>query len=145
MTLPVGSFTIVPVSIGFAGILCLLSWSSDNSETATINNGVGAVLPTGSKFVSVTDAAQYTITFGNALGTTQYVVNTTTVPDPSNVIVMFDNQLEVKIARNVNAGVTSVNQTRMTGNGSPSFIITSQALFVAPPLTLLSGEDLGIL
>jgi phospholipase C len=74
---PTITLTADPTSI-LAGQSATLSWNSENTTSVTIDGGVGAVSPTGTKVVSPTATTTYTAT-ATGLGGTQTATATVTV------------------------------------------------------------------
>lgn len=74
---PTVTLTADPGSI-LAGQSSTLSWNSENATSVTIDNGVGAVSPTGTKTVSPAVTTTYTAT-ATGLGGTQTAAATVTV------------------------------------------------------------------
>ena len=76
-TTTINSFTATPSSVQLPGGLVTLTWQSpyNSSSTASIDNGVGTVLQSGSVVVNVTQPTTFTLTITNPLNLTK----TTTV------------------------------------------------------------------
>ena len=66
---PVCSMTISASSVN-KGDSATLTWTSENVDTTSIDNGIGNVATSGSKAVTVNDATTYTGTFKGTNGTT---------------------------------------------------------------------------
>jgi OOP family OmpA-OmpF porin len=82
----------------YSGQCTTLSWSTQNAAGVTIEPGVGAVDPTGTKEVCPTDNTQYTITASNAGGSTKA---STTVPvfKRTTLYINFDtNKADIRKA-----------------------------------------------
>ena len=96
----------------------------------------------------------YVAQFTNYESTVESSATVFAIPDPLPVITTGkvdgrESTLNVSVVRNLNAGQMGVNARRLTGEGTPAYIIASRV--GAPsepppsPVYLLSGDDLGVL
>jgi hypothetical protein len=71
---PLGTFTASPDTLPAGGGEVTLSWTSVNATTASIDQGIGAVPPSGSHIITVRQTTSFTLTLANSVGTQSYTV-----------------------------------------------------------------------
>lgn len=79
---PTASIIADPSTI-VSGASTVLSWSTDNADTVTIDKGVGAVASSGSRVVSPAATTTYTITAAGPCGTATSSATVRVLPAPS--------------------------------------------------------------
>jgi hypothetical protein len=86
--LPTAIFTATPSTIS-SGQSVILSWATTDAVSVTINQGIGAVAPSGFLTVTPTATTIYTLTATNPTGSAvrDAAVTVTTTPTGSNIIV----------------------------------------------------------
>lgn len=93
---PSASITASPDTIS-SGQSTTLNWQTTNATDVSIDNGVGAVDPNGSKQVSPTESVTYTLTAkgagGNQTATARVTVNAPAAPPPPPAQNMSDEQM----------------------------------------------------
>ena len=77
---PSGVFSANPTSLPAGGGDVTLTWSSVNASSASINQGIGSVSPTGSRVVHVTATTTFDLTLTSAAGTKSYIATATVDP-----------------------------------------------------------------
>jgi phospholipase C len=140
---PTITLTAAPESI-LSGQTSTLSWNSENATAVTIDNGVGAVAPTGTKAVNPTATTTYTATATGPGGTTTATA-TVTIGSGNNVQVSISaNPLTITAGQVSQLTWTSQNATSVTLNGQA--VATSGSQNVSPAGTTvytLIGTDTG--
>lgn len=71
---PLGTFTASPDTLPAEGGEVTLSWTSVNATTASIDQGIGAVPPSGTRVVTVRQTTSFTLTLANSVGSQSYTV-----------------------------------------------------------------------
>jgi phospholipase C len=116
---PSVSFTASPATIT-VGASTTLSWTSVNAASATINNGIGTVAPTGSKTVSPAQTIAYTITVtgagSGASATAQATVTVTAPGAPTVTISASPNPIIVGQSSTLTVVATNANKVVITDN-----------------------------
>jgi hypothetical protein len=83
------TFTVSPTSI-LAGQSATLQWAVNGATAISINNGIGAVGPNGSRTVTPSGSITYTLTASNSSGMVQHTANLVVTPaSPLPVIGSF--------------------------------------------------------
>ena len=85
----VTAFAASPAAVPFGGGSVTLSWSASNTNTLTIDNGVGDVTGLSSKTVSVTSPTTFTLTATNTGGTVTATTAVTVGALPAPTISSF--------------------------------------------------------
>jgi hypothetical protein len=124
--LPSGSLTVSPTSLDLRGTNVVLSWSSPLALSATIDNGIGAVVSptTGSITQFVLFPTTFNMTFTNLDGN---FVASANIGITADVLTHnIDSSITTQIFREIGAGLVAVNNVRLTGDGMPSYQIRSE-------------------
>ncbi len=85
----ISSFTASPSAVPFGGGSVTLSWAASNTNTLSIDNGVGDVTGLSSKTVSVTSPTTFTLTATNTSGTVTATTAVTVGALPTPTITSF--------------------------------------------------------
>jgi phospholipase C len=135
--MPTAKLTASPSSIT-AGQTSTLTWSTTNATTVSIDQGIGAVSPSGTTVVSPTNTTQYTLTAtgtgGTATASTTVTVQTqgvTNSPITHVIILMMQNHSLDNLfgtysgANGLDASLPSYHQIDAAGNTVSPTPITS--------------------
>jgi phospholipase C len=141
---PTVTLTADPTSI-LAGQSTTLSWNSENATTVTIDGGVGAVSPTGTKAVTPTATTTYTAT-ATGPGGTQTAQATVTVATGGQLAATL-----TAVPDTITAGQSSKltwssqNATSVTLNGTSVALSGSQNVTpaVTTPYTIVATDSTG--
>jgi phospholipase C len=110
---PTVTFTASPASIT-VGASVTLTWTTANAVTATINNGVGAVPPSGSTTVTPAQTTTYTITAGGSGSETSTAQTTVTVlPVPVPTVTISANPVAVIAGQSSTLTVAAANSNKV--------------------------------
>ncbi len=135
---PTATLTASPTTIT-AGNTSTLTWSTTNATTVSIDQGIGAVSPSGSTTVSPTNTTQYTLTATDNSGASVTAAATVTVqtqgstnsPITHLIILMMQNHSFDNLfgtypgANGLNASLPSYTQVDADGNTVTPTPITS--------------------
>ena len=99
---PTVAFSAAPMAI-HTGESSVLTWTSTNAESVTIDQGIGTVDPDGSISVSPLETTTYTIEAANRLGTatagaTVSLLNTTPLANPQDVETDEDSSIPIRLS-----------------------------------------------
>jgi len=87
---PTGSLTVNPTAIT-AGGSATLSWATTNATSVVIDQGIGAVAPSGTRIVSPAATTTYTLTATNSVASTTAVATlTVSLASPSSGSLKFN-------------------------------------------------------
>ena len=109
--LPSATLTAAPTTIT-AGQAAMLTWTSSNAFTVSIDQGIGAVPMSGSVAVSPTTTTAYTATAANSAGSIQATASITVNPLPAPPTVTFTASPNTLVAGS--ASTLSWNATSAT-------------------------------
>lgn len=132
-SLPVVSFTASPLSIQEGGS-STLTWSSSNTTTLSIDQGVGVVPLNGSKVVSPQDTTVYTITATGSGGTVTGTV-TITVTKPTPVVNFSANPMTIQTGSTSTLIWTTSNATSVSIDNGIGSVALSGSTQVSPNVT----------
>jgi hypothetical protein len=85
--LPTATFTATPATI-FTGQPAILSWTTTDAQTVTINQGIGSVALNSSVTVSPSATTTYTLTASNTAGSVTKTATVTVNPLTGNTILL---------------------------------------------------------
>jgi len=77
---PTGTFKATPSNLPYGGGQVKLQWTSQDATADTINQGIGAVGPNDSTFVTVTTTTTYALSLSGPGGRQEYSVTVTVAP-----------------------------------------------------------------
>ena len=120
----INSFTASPASVT-AGSSSVLSWTTSNATSASIDHGIGGVGTNSSTTVAPSASTTYTITAGNSSTQVTRAVTLTVSNNPctaTNTICLSNNRFATKITWRTTDGKTS-------GDGIPIKYTTDSGLF----------------
>jgi hypothetical protein len=141
--LPEGTFTVSPSTLPYGGGDVVLSWTSVNAVSASIDQGIGAVPLSGNRTVRVTSPTVFTLSLSNGVTSVPMTVHVNVDPTPPLISGSFtvapaslppgggdvilnwtsENALEAEI--NNGSGTVSVSGTRTAHvDRSTTFVLT---------------------
>lgn len=129
---PSGTFSANPTAIA-QGNASTLSWSTTNTTSASINNGVGSVATNGSVNVSPSSTTTYTLTLTGAGGTTTKQVTVTVYPQPTGSFSASPTAIALGSASTLTW--SSTNATSASIDNGVGGVTTSGSVNVSPSAT----------
>ncbi|HEU5403847.1 MAG TPA: alkaline phosphatase family protein [Terriglobales bacterium] len=161
VNIPVPTITLTadPTSI-LSGQSSTLQWNSTNATTVTIDNGIGAVDPTGTKAVSPTATTTYTATATNSTGTqtasatvtvgtglaATITANPTTITDGQSSTLTWSSQGAATVTLNgASVGASGTTTVNPTSTATYTLIATdssSNSVTATATVTVLTNTGL---
>ncbi len=88
---PLGTFAAQPDTLPAEGGEVTLSWTSVHATSASIDQGIGAVPPSGTRTVTVRQTTTFTLTLANSVGTQSYTARVVVRGDVPSDFVLSQN------------------------------------------------------
>jgi glucose/arabinose dehydrogenase len=131
--LPTASLTVAPTVVT-QGLSAILSWDTTNATSVSIDQGIGAVGPTGTRTVNPLATTTYHITATNSAGTGTASATLTVIPPPPTVTA---NVSPTTIAAGDPATLTwnTTNAGTVTIDQGIGVVAASGTRIVSPPST----------
>ncbi len=131
---PTVTFKAVPTSINRGGS-SILTWTSTNATSASINQGIGSVPINGSRTVSPTTTITYTITVKNAAGTKVTAMAKVTVKPALPIVTFNASPSSLSQGQSSTLSWTTSNATSASINQGIGSIALNGSKTVTPTVT----------
>jgi len=134
---PTATLTAAPTTIT-AGQAAMLTWTSSNAFTVSIDQGIGAVSTSGSVAVSPTTTTAYTATATNSAGSIQATASVTVNPLPAPPTVTFTASPSTLVAGSASTlSWTAPSATSVTIDHGIGLVPSSGSQSVNPTTTTI--------
>jgi hypothetical protein len=129
---PTATLTVSPSTIN-AGQSTLLSWSTSNATTVSIDQGIGTVSPSGSRTITPTVTTVFTLTASNSTGTATATATVTVVPGPTAAISVSPSTITSGGSATLSWSAT--NAVSVSIDQGIGAVLASGSIAVAPATT----------
>ncbi len=134
--LPTVTFSASPDSI-LSGQSSILSWTTANATSASINQGIGTVSLNGSRTVAPVATTTYTITVKGSRGTVTAAATVTVTTAPPPIASLTANPVSIYRGQSSTLTWTSENATSLSINNGVGSVNPNGSVAVSPTLTTI--------